>query len=193
MSLSHFLYEYAENPALGPYYDHWLTGGGNFGTFGHIWHPDWSLIHPNTPRTPPVEWHEQETLYTVHIEVPGVRKEDITMHVADDGKSLNIEGKVDKFGGASSLRGLTSGEKERVDRPRLTKVRKTMADGSTVIISRLEKKHNVGTTVKFSRTISLPDYVDGKRVAARLENGILTITIPKLSTPSPKPRRIVID
>ncbi|KAG8756051.1 hypothetical protein FRC12_010708 [Ceratobasidium sp. 428] len=66
-----------------------------------------------------------------------------------------------------------------------------MADGSTIIISRLEKKHTIGTTVKFSRTITLPDYVDRKRVGAKLENGVLSVTIPKLS--APKPRRIVID
>lgn len=61
--------------------------------------------------------------------------------------------------------------------------------GTTIIISRLEKKH--GSTVKFSRSVTLPGGVDGKRVSARLENGILTVTIPKLSPP--KPRRIVID
>ncbi|KAG9078169.1 hypothetical protein FS749_009857 [Ceratobasidium sp. UAMH 11750] len=190
MSLAHFLHEYNEHPFLGPYYDHWLSDS-NYGTFGHLWRPDWSSIHPISQRAPPVEWHEEETLYTVHIEIPGVRREDMTLSVSEDGRSLNIEGKAEKFGGAYRA-GLTSGEKEKTDRPRITKVRKTMADGSTIIISRLEKKHSVGTTVKFSRSITLPDFVDGKRVAARLENGVLTVTIPKLS-PVHKPRRIVID
>ncbi|KAG8707571.1 hypothetical protein FRC09_001751, partial [Ceratobasidium sp. 395] len=150
-------------------------------------------INPTTSRAPPVEWHEDETLYTVHVEIPGVRKEDIALSVSEDGRSLNIEGKAEKYGGASSSRiaGLTSGEREKVERPKITKVRKTMADGSTIIISRLEKKHSIGTTVKFSRTITLPDYVDRKRVGAKLENGVLSVTIPKLS--APKPRRIVID
>jgi HSP20 family molecular chaperone IbpA len=211
MSLSHFLHEYTEHPFLGPYYDHWLVDS-NYGSFGHIWRPDWNSFNPTVPRAPPIEWHEDETLYTVQIEIPGVRKEDITMYVTEDGRSLNIEGKAEKFGGAHGM-GLGSGETRESGRPKVTKVRKTMADGefaflfsfgsvctklvlvilagTTVIISRLEKKHSIGSTVKFSRSVTLPGYVDGKRVGAKLENGILTVTIPKLA--SPKHRRIVID
>ncbi|KAJ1310515.1 hypothetical protein OPQ81_007246 [Rhizoctonia solani] len=167
MSLAHFLAEYATHPFLGPYYDHWLHEN-NFGTFGHIWQPDWSGF--SSERIPSLDWFEEDTSYTLNIEVPGVKREDMTMHVSEDGRSLTIEGKTEKFGNYLG---------------------KTMADGTVVVISRTEKKHSVGTIVKFSRTVSLPSYVDGKRIVARLENGILTVTIPKLHTP--KPRRIVID
>ncbi|CAE6385437.1 hypothetical protein RSOLAG22IIIB_00839 [Rhizoctonia solani] len=187
MSLAHFLTEYATHPYLGPYYDHWLHEG-NFGTFGHIWQPDWSGF--GSERTPSLDWFEQDTSYTLQLEIPGVRREDMTMHVSDDGRSLTIEGKTEKLGGYLGLGGGDERPKTTTS-GRIKRVRRTMADGTIVVISRTEKKHSVGTTVKFTRTVSLPSYVDGKRIAAKLENGILTVTIPKLNTP--KPRRIVID
>ena len=187
MSLAHFLTEYAAHPHLDPHYDHWVFDN-NFGTFGHVWQPDWSSFPSNGERTPPFDWFEHETLYTLQVEVPGVRKEDLTMHISDDGRSLTIEGKAERHGGAGKI--LDEGKtKERTSR--IKKVKKTMADGSTVYVSRIEKKHSVGSTVKFSRIVTLPGQVDGKRISAKLDNGLLTVSIPKLSTH--KPRRIVID
>lgn len=208
MSLAHFLAEYATHPFEGPYYDHWFFDN-TFGTHGNVWQPDWSSFQP-TERTPPLDWYDEDTKYTLQLEVPGVRKEDLSMHVSDDGRMLTIEGKTEKYSGPRQL-GSSSGEDggERRTTSRIKRVRKVMVDGgfmfwcvidgtclthvlgSTVIISRTEKKHSVSTVVKFSRTVSLPGYIDGKRISAKLENGVLTVSIPKL--PTPKPRRVVID
>lgn len=131
MSLAHFLHEYAQHPYLGPYYEHWLTDS-NFGTFGHVWRPDWSAFHTEE-RHLPLEWHEDETLYTVQLEIPGVRREDMNLYITDDGHSLKVEGKVEKFGGAGGLGlGSTESAKDK-DRPRIKKIRKTMADGEYYI------------------------------------------------------------
>ena len=43
---------------------------------------------------------------------------------------------------------------------------------------------------KFSRTVTLPDDIDGTRATASLRNGVLTLTIPQHE--SAKPRRIEI-
>ncbi|KAB5595221.1 hypothetical protein CTheo_1299 [Ceratobasidium theobromae] len=190
MSLAHFLAEYATHPFEDPYYDHWFFDN-TFGTHGNVWQPDWSSFQP-TERTPPLDWYDEDTKYTLQLEVPGVRKEDLSMHVSDDGRMLTIEGKTEKYSGPRQL-GSSSGEDggERRTTSRIKRVRKVMVDGSTVIISRTEKKHSVSTVVKFSRTVSLPGYIDGKRISAKLENGVLTVSIPKL--PTPKPRRVVID
>ena len=43
---------------------------------------------------------------------------------------------------------------------------------------------------KFSRVITLPGQIDTAKVAARLENGLLTVTLPKAETA--KPRQIQV-
>jgi HSP20 family protein len=42
----------------------------------------------------------------------------------------------------------------------------------------------------FARSIHLPDYVDGDRIEAHYNNGVLTITVPKAQ--SARPRKIAI-
>lgn len=41
----------------------------------------------------------------------------------------------------------------------------------------------------FSRSFNLPDFVDGEKIVAAYENGILTLTIPKKAEEKPKPSR----
>ncbi|QRW26876.1 heat shock protein HSP20 family protein [Rhizoctonia solani] len=184
MSLAHFLAEYATHPFLGPYYDHWLQEN-NFGTFGHIWQPDWSGF--SSERTPSLDWFEGDTSYTLHIEVPGVKKEDMTMHVSEDGHSLTIEGKTEKFGnflglsGGTSPGALVAGSKGLGGPWRMAR--------SSYLSYREEAQRRDDRQV-FPHRFA-PSIRDGKRIVAKLENGILSVTLPKLHTP--KPRRIVID
>ena len=42
----------------------------------------------------------------------------------------------------------------------------------------------------FSRSFSLPDMADGEKIAAKLENGVLTLTIGKKA--EAKPRKIAL-
>ena len=42
----------------------------------------------------------------------------------------------------------------------------------------------------FARSVRLPEYVDGERIEATHENGVLTVTVPK--APSALPRKIAI-
>jgi HSP20 family protein len=49
----------------------------------------------------------------------------------------------------------------------------------------------LGDPVVFSRSIVIPDNVQGDRVAASYENGILTVTLPKRE--EAKPRRVSVE
>lgn len=46
-------------------------------------------------------------------------------------------------------------------------------------------------TGEFSRTVTLPLEIDAEKVSARLENGVLMLTLPK--APSAKPRKIQVN
>jgi len=64
--------------------------------------------------------------------------------------------------------------------------RKIPVEGNNVKYHRREREAG-----KFSRSINLPDDIDVDKVDAKLENGILTMTIPKAE--KTKPRQITVS
>ena len=98
-------------------------------------------------------YHDKDSLL-VKVELPGMKKEDISLSLHDD--LLTITGE------------------RRQDETRTGK-------GS------LRNERFFG---RFERTVNLPTQVDGTRVSASYENGILTITLPKAE--AVKPRQIEI-
>ena len=58
-----------------------------------------------------------------------------------------------------------------------------------ILTIRAEKKQTAGEseqTYSLSRAISVPDGVQGDAISAKLENGILTVTLPKAEHRKPK-------
>lgn len=51
--------------------------------------------------------------------------------------------------------------------------------------SRKRKEDDSKSDITFKRSFSLPDLVDADKIGARLENGLLTITIPKAEEAKP--------
>lgn len=52
-------------------------------------------------------------------------------------------------------------------------------------------RHRERTSYRFARTFTLPDNVDAAAISAKLENGALTVTLPK--RPAQEPRRITVN
>jgi HSP20 family protein len=97
---------------------------------------------------PPVDIHETTDHYVITAELPGLKREDIRIHVED---------------GRVTLEGV------RPDK------------GTCEQYHRIERGHGA-----FSRTFQLPAPVDSERIEAGLRDGILTVTCPKISDPSPR-------
>jgi HSP20 family protein len=97
---------------------------------------------------PPVDIHETTDHYVITAELPGLKREDIRIHVED---------------GRVTLEGV------RPDK------------GTCEQYHRIERGHGA-----FSRTFQLPAPVDSERIEAGLRDGILTVTCPKVSDPSPR-------
>jgi HSP20 family protein len=100
---------------------------------------------------PPVDIFSTEKAYVLHVALPGAAKEDIGVNW--DGGKLNIAGVVHRPGKEEFLSTLASGERK------------------------------VGM---FERSIQLPpvgsadnEDVDGYGITAKMENGILVVTVPK--------------
>ncbi|NKQ52082.1 Hsp20/alpha crystallin family protein [Amycolatopsis sp. K13G38] len=102
--------------------------------------------------TPRADVSETEQEYVLDIELPGVRRDDITVEA--DGTDIRVTGELK--------------DKEREGRFH-------------------RKARRVG---KFAYRVSLPRDVDGGNIAATLDEGVLTVRIPKAE--AAKPRRIEI-
>jgi len=123
---------------------------------------------------PAVDITEKNGTYIVEADLPGVKKENIEVRIDDGGRSLTIAGKVS----------------QRVEIPSETvsKDAASSADASAEGASttkpdsdsnQISSERFFSGSSMFSRTIWLPRAVDAKKVSAKLQDGILTLTIPK--------------
>nr|GAT60296.1 predicted protein [Mycena chlorophos] len=108
-------------------------------------------------RGPAVDVSEAGNSYVVEAELPGVKRENIEVRIGEGGRSLTIEGKV--FAEAQPAEAPGAGE---------------AAEKATQISS---ERSVIGS---FTRTLVLPRPVDANTVAAKLEDGILQITLTKV-------------
>lgn len=104
---------------------------------------------------PAVDVAEDQGSYTLALELPGVKPEDVSIELVD-GNRLLVRGEKKQQ------------VEEKIDR-----------------VHRFERSFG-----SFQRVFVLPDTVEGDRIEARSENGVLTITLPK--TERARPREIPI-
>lgn len=110
--------------------------------------------------TPPLDIFEQKDSWVLHMAVPGAKKEDVGVSWDADRSVLSVSGVVHRPGDEDFLKGLISGER---------------------------------STGLFSREIKLPPTAQGGRqqesgkeevnaegIEAKMEDGILIITVPKV-------------
>lgn len=103
---------------------------------------------------PPVDIFNTERAFVLHVALPGAKKEDVGVNWDPDSSVLNIAGVVYRPGDEEFLSTLASSERR------------------------------VGM---FERNVTLPpegssqrDEVDGLAISAKMEDGVLVITVPKL-------------
>lgn len=104
-----------------------------------------------TDNTPAVNVLEDDKQYTMQVAVPGIEKEFCRVAVNQDGDlEMAIENKLEHK------------ETDKAEEKREHYLRREFAYGN------------------YQQTYSLPDNVDRDHITAKVENGILTIALPKL-------------
>ena len=103
--------------------------------------------------TPLADVEETDDAFHVEIELPGIKKDDVTIEVA--GRRLTV-----------------SGERKRKERIGILR-RRTRSVG------------------RFYYEVVLPGDIDDSAIVANLDDGVLTVTVPKAA--SERPRRIAIS
>lgn len=115
---------------------------------------------------PPLDLFSTERSYILHIALPGAKKEDVGVNFDSDKGVLSIAGVVYRHGDEEFLKTLTTSERK------------------------------VGM---FERTVKLPpaeeekEEVDGDNITAKLEDGVLVVTVPKVEKDWTEVKRVDIE
>jgi len=115
---------------------------------------------------PPVDIFSTETSYILHISLPGAKKEDVGVNWDAEKGMLNVAGVVYRQGDEEFLKSLSKSERK------------------------------VGM---FERNVKLPpgneekEEVDGDGITAKLEDGILMVTVPKVEKEWTEVKRVDVN
>jgi len=147
-----------------------------FERFSHL-HPFQQGAFLNAFR-PNVYVAEQPKAYIVEAELPGVRKDDIDVRVGDNGQSIIIEGKFhSRWGNPDSI----SSKAEAGEGPSASDSTTVTNTTANTAVSAESSSDYVGESEStFTRTVWLPRPVDSQNVSAKLQDGVLTLTVPKM-------------
>jgi len=115
---------------------------------------------------PPIDVFSTETDYVLHVALPGAKKEDVGVNFDAEKSELNVAGVVYRQGEEDFLKCLSQSERK------------------------------VGV---FERTIKIPptgqekEEVDGDAITAKMEDGVLIVTIPKVEKEWTDVKRVDIE
>ena len=116
--------------------------------------------------TPAINVSEDEKEYKVEVAAPGMKKENFNVHVTQDGDLvISMEAKSDTT---------------------------TDENGQEVKNSKKYLRREFAYS-KFEQILTLPDHVERENISASVEDGILTIDIPKMTEEEKEKENKVIE
>ncbi|GAA5811984.1 hypothetical protein MFLAVUS_005431 [Mucor flavus] len=133
-------------------------------------------------RYPATDISETDNAYELHAELPGYDKKDITIELADDGRTLVLSGKVDKVHEEKHGEEEGKAKKDEKKKDKESQELTTKKDEDSQVT-----KHNsapkwwVNERVvgSFTRSFSFPNPVQADSIKASYDNGVLKVTVPK--------------
>lgn len=119
--------------------------------------------------TPKVDVKEENNAYEMDMDLPGKTDKDINIEFNNNVLTISSE---------------TKSEKEEKKEEKAEAKAKDAKDAPKYLVR--ERSY-----AKFSRSFTLPDDVDSENITAKVENGVLHITLPRKTIAAP--RRIAIE
>jgi HSP20 family protein len=131
--------------------------------FNDMFDNDW-ITKSNVTAVPAVNVIEKEHEYDVEIAAPGMTKDDFKVSLdADNNLDIALEKKEDKK------------EENKGDKEKGYYLRREFSFS------------------QFHQTLMLPDDVDREKIDAHVENGVLNVTLPKMSEQAMKKENKIIE
>ncbi|KAG9307762.1 hypothetical protein G9A89_023327 [Geosiphon pyriformis] len=138
-----------------------------------------SLTAPTRIFTPSVDVAETDKNYLIEAEVPGMKKDDLSVEFLDD-NTLILKGKIE--------RGTDAGqpEQEQLRTVDATQSLEQSEDSSTDIQTLGSQRPTYWSSERvigsFSRAFQFPGRIEPQKVKASYKDGILSVVVPKVET-----------
>jgi len=131
--------------------------------------------------SPKINLSEDEKNFYIHADLPGLNKDQVKMELSDDDHVLTISGERETV--IDNSNGEKEGQKENEKENKKETKKETKNNKK---YSRIECSYG-----KFERSFSIPENVDVSTIQAKMENGVLEVTLPKIAAPKPEPKHTI--
>jgi len=133
--------------------------------------------------SPKINLSEDENNYYIHADLPGMKKDQVKMELSDEDRVLTISGEretiIDNSDKASKKDSIKEeNNKENTNENKKSKKEEqneTKNEENNKKYSRIECSYG-----KFSRSFSIPENADINNIQAKMENGVLEVTLKKM-------------
>jgi len=139
--------------------------------------------------SPKVNMYEDEKKYFIHVDLPGMTRDQVKMEINEEGRVLTITGErvytEDRVHNNNATEGDSQTEKNNNESNENNIPKETSSNKKYSL-----KECSYG---KFNRSITLPEKANLDNIQANMENGLLEITIDKIDPPKIQKRTIEIQ
>ena len=137
--------------------------------------------------SPKINLSEDEKNYYIHADLPGLNKDQVKMELSDDDHVLTISGERETIIDNSNDEKESQKESQKEDKKENEKENKKETKNKyNKKYSRIECSYG-----RFERSFSIPENADVNTIQAKLENGVLEVTLPKIAAPKPEPKHTI--
>jgi len=135
--------------------------------------------------SPKINLSEDEKNYYIHADLPGLNKDQVKMELSDDDHVLTISGERETIIDNSNSNDEKEDQKES-QKENKKETKKETKNKTNKKYSRIECSYG-----KFERSFSIPENADVNTIQAKMENGVLEVTLPKIAAPKPEPKHTI--
>jgi len=129
--------------------------------------------------SPKINLSEDENNYYIHADLPGMKKDQVKMELSDDERVLTISGERETIIDNSDKKSKKESSKEENNKESnkedANENKESKKEENNKKYSRIECSYG-----KFSRSFSIPENADINNIQAKMENGVLEVTLKKM-------------
>jgi len=133
--------------------------------------------------SPKINLSEDENNYYIHADLPGMKKDQVKMELSDEDRVLTISGERETIIDDSDKASKKDSIKEKNNKENTNENKKskkeeqneTKNEENNKKYSKIECSYG-----KFSRSFSIPENADINNIQAKMENGVLEVTLKKM-------------